>query len=131
MSETSTDPDLWRETAEDFLTNAERCTRLARASNDHRSTRKVARSCPRIRGKSRRGKNASTALIRLTCAAPQPWHRLGQSSQRSRSRTRKRSPHQVRNTLTPLSLCYSAHWERSCRSFCCFWADPEHWISLA
>ena len=41
MSETSADPDLWRETAEDFLTNAERCYRLARASNDHRAREKL------------------------------------------------------------------------------------------
>ena len=37
MTEISADPDLLRETVEDFRTNAERCYRLARATLDHRA----------------------------------------------------------------------------------------------
>jgi len=41
MSETSADPDLLRETAEDLLANAERCYRLARATTEHRTRERL------------------------------------------------------------------------------------------
>ena len=41
MPETSTDADLLRETAEEFLASAERCYRLARAATDHRARERL------------------------------------------------------------------------------------------
>src|SRR2546423_13768601 len=122
--------DLVRGPRKKFLADGGAFLRPPQNNNGPPTTQRVAGPSPPIRGKSRRGKNASTALIWLiygvpqASAAPPARRRLGRPSQPLRSLKRERSPNQVRSTRAPLSLCYSALWERSFRSFCCFWTVP-------